>query len=272
MRALILAAGRGSRMGPLTTAVPKCLVPLAGRPLLEWQMTALRAAGIDTIGVVRGYKAQALDGRGLVAFDNPRWADTNMVASLACAATWLREQPVIVSYADIFYPASAVAALVAAPGDIAAAYDPDWLALWSQRFADPLSDAETFRLDGTRVIDIGRRTTKLDEIRGQYMGLLKFTPKGWAAAAAYFASLAPERGARLDMTSLLSGLIQAGQPIEGVPVTGPWGEIDSVDDLTLYERLIVEGRLPMPCGSPGSPRAAGEGGVPRQADRWVTVP
>jgi len=243
MRALILAAGRGSRMGPLTDAVPKCLVPLGGRPLLEWQMTALRTAGIDTIGVVRGYSAQALDGRGLVAFDNPRWADTNMVASLVCAATWLREQPAIVSYADIFYPTSAVAALVAAPGDIAITYDPDWLALWSQRFADPMSDAETFGLSGSRVVDIGRRTTSVDEICGQYMGLLKFTPVGWATVEAHLATLGPSRRDTLDMTSLLAGLIQAGHWVEGVPVPGPWGEIDNAEDVALYERWIADGRM-----------------------------
>lgn len=272
MKALILAAGRGSRMGLLTEAVPKCLVPLGGRPLLEWQMSALRSAGIDTIGVVRGYNAHTLEGRGLVAFDNPRWADTNMVASLVCAASWLCEEPVIVSYADIFYPESAVAALLAAPGDIAITYDPDWLALWSQRFADPLSDAETFQLEESRVVDIGRRTTARDEIQGQYMGLLKFTPRGWAAIDAYLASLDPERLAHLDMTSLLSGLIQAGQRIEGVPVSGPWGEVDNAKDLGLYERLIAEGRLAMPRCSTGSPRAAGQDGVPRPADGWVTVP
>ena len=243
MRALILAAGRGARMGPLTEAVPKCLVPLGGRPLLEWQMTALRAAGIGAIGVVRGYRAQALEGRGLVAFDNPRWADTNMVASLACAATWLREQPAIVSYADIFYSTSAIAALAAAPGDIAVTYDPDWLALWSQRFADPLSDAETFGLSGSRVVDIGRRPTSVDDIRGQYMGLLKFTPAGWAAVETHLAGLTPSEVDALDMTSLLAGLIRAGHHVEAVPVPGPWGEVDSAEDLALYERLMDEGRL-----------------------------
>jgi choline kinase len=210
-------------------------------------MRALRGAGIDRIGVVRGYQAHLLAGRGLVAFDNPRWAETNMVASVACASAWLREEPVIISYADIFYSAGAVAALMATPGDIALAYDPDWQTLWSARFADPLSDAESFQLDGDRVVDIGRRTTSLDEIRGQYMGLLKLTPAGWAAAETYLASLAPERRARLDMTSLLSGLIRAGHRVEGVSVPGPWGEVDSAGDLALYERLIDEGRLQIPC-------------------------
>jgi choline kinase len=245
MRAIILAAGRGSRMGGLTEDAPKCLVPLGGRPLLEWQLEALGGAGIDTVGIVRGYKAHLLDGRGLVAFDNPRWMETNMVASLRCASAWLREGPAIVSYSDIFYSAATVAALMAAPGDIAISYDPDWLTSWSQRFADPLSDAESFRLSGGRVVDIGRRTTRLEEVSGQYMGLLKFTKAGWAAVEAHLDNLDVERRDRLDMTGLLSDLIGAGQSVDAVPLSGSWGEVDNADDLALYERRIADGRLRM---------------------------
>jgi choline kinase len=230
-------------MGALTEAAPKCLTPLGGRPLLEWQLSALRGGGVGEIGVVRGYKPHLLDGRGLVTFDNPRWADTNMVASLACAADWLQRLPVIVSYSDIFYPASAVKALAAARSHIAISYDPHWLALWSQRFDDPLSDAETFRLDGSRVVEIGRRAKSLDEICGQYMGLLKVTPAGWAIIERYRRSLAPERSDKLDMTSLLSGLIETGYRVDAVAVSGAWGEVDSANDLAIYERLIADGRI-----------------------------
>jgi choline kinase len=245
VKAIILAAGRGSRMGTLTEAAPKCLTPLAGRPLLEWQLDALRGGGIESVGVVRGYKPHLLDGRGLVTFDNSRWAETNMVASLACAASWLQRTPVIVSYSDIFYPASAVKALAEARSHIAISYDPQWLALWSQRFEDPLSDAETFRLDGNRVVEIGRRATTLEEIRGQYMGLLKITPAGWAVIETYRRSLPPERRDRLDMTGLLAGLIDEGHRVDAVPVSGPWGEVDNANDLAVYERLIADGRLAM---------------------------
>jgi L-glutamine-phosphate cytidylyltransferase len=244
MRALILAAGRGSRMKGLTDERPKCLVELAGRPLLDYQLAALRGAGMDPVGAVRGWQAQLLDGRGLVAFDNPRWAETNMVSSLACAAAWLRAGPCLVSYSDIVYSASAVAALAAAPGDVAITFDPAWLALWSRRFADPLADAETFRRDvAGHVIEIGRRAATLAEIEGQYMGLLKFTPAGWGAAERVRARLEPAARDRLDMTSLLRLLIESGSPVNSVPVSGPWGEVDSADDLAVYERMIIDGQL-----------------------------
>lgn len=244
MNALILAAGRGSRMKDYTEDRSKCLVELAGRPLLDYQVGALRAAGCDPIGIVRGWQAERLAGRGLVTFDNQSWAETNMVSSLACAADWLRAGPCIVSYSDIFYSAPTVTALMAAPGDLAITYDPDWLKLWSRRFADPLADAETFRrnADG-HVVEIGRRAASLADIEGQYMGLLKLTPAGWAAAERVRAGLAPAQRDRLDMTSLLGLLIEAGTRIHSVPVVGPWGEMDSGDDLALYEQMIAAGEL-----------------------------
>ena len=61
MRGLILAAGRGSRMGPLGDDRPKCMVELNGRPLLDRQIAALRRGGVEEVGIVRGYRAEILN-------------------------------------------------------------------------------------------------------------------------------------------------------------------------------------------------------------------
>jgi choline kinase len=244
VKALILAAGRGSRMKGHTDERPKCLVELAGQPLLDYQIAGLRGAGIEEIGIVRGWHGHLLEGRGLSLFDNPRWAETNMVASLACAAAWLQAGPCIVSYSDIFYPAAAIDLLAVAPGDVAITFDPQWLRLWSRRFADPLADAETFRRNAAGdVVEIGNRARSTADIEGQYMGLLKFTPAGWAAVERARAGLESSARDRLDMTSLLRLLIAAGTTVTGVPFEGAWGEVDSGDDLALYERMIAAGDL-----------------------------
>ena len=244
MRGIILAAGRGSRMGHLTAEIPKCLVQLGGKPLIEWQITALRSARIDRIGIVTGWQPEQLANRGLETFHNPRWAQTQMVMSLACASEWLAADTCIVSYSDIFYPGFAVRALIAGAGDIAITYDPNWLALWSRRFANPLLDAESFDIDANgRITDIGRKTAEIGRIKGQYMGLLKFSPAGWKGVAAYMKGLPEPERDRLDMTSLLQGLIAKGTDVMAVSVAGPWGEVDSASDLAIYEQDIQAGRL-----------------------------
>lgn len=245
MRALILAAGRGSRMGHLGDERPKCLVELAGHPLLERQVAALRRGGCSQIGVVRGYRADMLERPGLDAFTNERWAETNMVASLAAAAQWLTSGPVIVSYADIFYRAALVRGLAAAHGDLVIAYDRRWQELWSRRFADPLSDAETFRVDaGGRLLEIGGKTRTIGDIQGQYMGLLKFTPAAWQAVEAVRASLEPPLRDKLDMTGMLRRLLAQGTlPISTYATDGQWGEADNPGDIELYQKMVAEGQL-----------------------------
>ena len=247
MRALILAAGRGSRVGARTQNRPKCLVEIAGRPLLDLQHSALRGAGIDDLAIVRGYRAEDLALPGFTTFDNPRWAETNMVSSLLSADAWLRDAPCIVSYSDIFYPAETVTRLIATDGDIAITYDPDWLSLWSRRFADPMADAESFRRwpDG-RLREIGAKGGTATAIEGQYMGLLKFTPPGWRAIKLYLNTRGSAEIDRLDMTSLLNGLLQTGVEIHTVATAAGWGEVDTETDLELYQELVDAGLLRLP--------------------------
>lgn len=238
MKALILAAGRGSRMSALTDERPKCLVELHGRALLDWQLEALRAAAVDEIAILTGYRAELLRERADHSFHNPRWSETNMVGTLACAREWLSSSPCVVSYSDIVYPASAVEALLRSRAELAMTYDPDWLSLWSERFEDPLEDAESFRLDERGMLaEIGARASSCADIHGQFMGLLQFTPASWSRVETLLDELGPEAADRLDTTSLLNRLLSRGEAIEAVPVQGPWGEADSASDLAVLERL-----------------------------------
>jgi len=239
MRAIILAAGRGSRMGGLTEEQPKCLTPFAGRTLLEWQLDALRAADIRDIAVVRGYRAETINPADCIWFENPDWASTNMVATLACASQWLVRDDCIVSYSDIVYHPSIVERLSLHPGEIVISYDEDWLPLWSERFENPLDDAETFRLrDHGRLRSIGARARTVTDIEGQYMGLLKISPAGWQRIESLLDNLPVERHHRLDMTSLLQLLLEDGADIHTVPTRGRWCEVDSETDLRRYEDLL----------------------------------
>jgi choline kinase len=237
MKAIILAAGRGSRMKHMTDDSPKCLVKVRGKPLLEWQLTALREAGISDIGIVTGYKREMLADRNLTEFHNPRWESTNMVSSLSCAQDWLLAEPCIVSYSDIFYDSSAVASLMKSDADLAVTYDPNWLALWEKRFGDPLLDAETFKLNANGTLtEIGNKPGLVSEVQGQYMGLLRFTPTAWREVLRVRAALSSEQCDNMHMTGTLQRLIDAGVvPVMGVPYEKEWGEVDSIDDLAAYQ-------------------------------------
>ena len=85
MNAIILAAGKGKRLGYLTKNKPKCMVNLFGKTMLEWQVSIFKKCGISDISVVTGYKAELIDLPNLEFFHNKNFETTNMVESLFCA-------------------------------------------------------------------------------------------------------------------------------------------------------------------------------------------
>lgn len=246
MKAIILAAGRGNRMHGLTDDRPKCLVKVGGRTLLDRQLTALRGAGISDVAIVTGYRREALSGFGLTEFYNERWESTNMVSSLESAGAWLSETPVVVSYSDIFYDSDAVTLLMGAEVDLAVTYDPNWLSIWSRRFENPLDDAETFRLGSDGYLEeIGGRPKSLDEIQGQYMGLLRISPFAWQKILELRDGMPLAERNRMHMTGTLRRLLEgAVLPIKGLAYPGRWGEVDSESDLDAYRNIDTDGDEP----------------------------
>lgn len=254
-RAIILAAGEGTRLRPYTLDRPKCLVPLAGRPLLEWQVGALRSAGIDDITVVTGYRADQIEALGHTTVHNERFGETNMVASLMCARDRLDgSDDVVVAYADLVYEPRVVEALMGTAAPAAITVDRSWQRLWELRMEDPLADAETLRLDDEgNVVELGREPTGIDQIEGQYMGLIGLRAGFVPTFVAAYDSLdpaGPYDGRDRDnmyMTSFLQHLIDHVGPLAAVQVDGGWLEVDTTDDLETYEALLATGELDRYC-------------------------
>ena len=235
MKAIILAAGRGSRMNKLTEEKPKCLLEVGGLTLLSRQKYALREAGITDIGIVTGYKRELLSDPTLTEFYNDRWHETNMVSSLEKASSWLSNYESVVSYSDIYYQSDAVKLLINSTAEITITYDLNWQEKWTKRFVNPLDDAESFLIDKSgKILEIGKKSTDVNSIQGQYMGLLKFTPRGWKILQNFRATLDPLKADKMHMTRTLQALIESGAVIKGIPYSGRWGEYDSPEDLN-YE-------------------------------------
>lgn len=233
MKAIILAAGRGSRMGILTDEGPKCLLKLKGIPLIDYQIKALKSAGVSEIALVTGYKSELLTSYGIKKFYNTQWNITNMVYSLFCAREWLDEGDCIISYSDIIYKPYIIKELITCDASLAVAYDPNWLSVWEKRFDNPLDDAETFKIDKNGYItEIGKKPYALSEIEGQYMGLLKFK-KGSFARYKELLETQSQLTQTTDMTTFLSFLIKMNIKIRGIKNKDEWFEFDNAKDISL---------------------------------------
>jgi len=242
LKALILAAGRGSRLNEMTDNQPKCMTDLGDKPLLHWQIESLKAAGATDITVVTGYLNEVIKEQGVPTLHNAHWATTNMVSSLLCSLNYI-DQPTIVSYSDIVYAPDIVKKLTASKSHLAVAYDDQWLSLWRDRFDNPLDDAESLKIDTNgNLLEIGKKVGHLEEIEGQYLGLMQFTPQSmkWIDDVIVSKNLVVEN---MDMTSLLNHLIEAGHKLQGVKTSGNWCEIDTQSDLRVAETRLSNGQL-----------------------------
>tara|TARA_B100000073_G_C23659213_1_gene543827 strand:- start:40 stop:762 length:723 start_codon:yes stop_codon:yes gene_type:complete len=235
MNAIILAAGRGSRLTNLTDTIPKCLVQINKKSLLSRQLEIYNSLPeISNISIVRGYlKEKINDKRINKYFENKEWKRTNMVSSLYTCKEILKEKDSIISYGDIFFGYKIINKLINDHNDIVISYDSDFLKLWSKRFKNPLDDLETFKIDENQyLIDIGDKTDNIQKIEGQYMGLLKITRNGWNKIDNILCKI---NFNNIDMTQLLKILLNENLKIKTVQNKEIWGEVDTPHDITIYE-------------------------------------
>lgn len=241
MKAIILAAGRGSRLGERTKDRPKCMCTLQGRTLLDRCLESLEQAGIsrEDTGIVTGYRGDMFDVPGAAYFHNEIWEQTNMFYSLTKAESWLKSEICLVCYSDIVFSPNAIRALAESIAPLAITSYSGYWALWEKRMGSPLEDLETFRADQTgRLLEIGKKPNSPADIQGQFMGLLRFTPESWGWVEKTIREPLAKPLNKLDMTTLLQELLQRNYPIQAISTDDLWLECDSEQDIKVYEKYF----------------------------------
>lgn len=255
MKTIILAAGQGSRLRPLTDDRPKCMVEVNGRSIIERQLDVMHSCGIkdEDITIVAGYRNDVLQNRfqdtSIHFIVNEAFETTNMVCSLMCARSLMeKEEDIIISYGDIIYGESVFQNILKAQDNMSVIVDDGWQEYWSKRCENPLDDAETLMFDQDDYLtEIGQKTTELAKVQSQYIGLMRF--KGSGLKALLDLSTEAERRskkgealwrtnrtyAKMYMTDLLQGLIDEGHKLRAVHIQRGWYEIDDCEDLKVAE-------------------------------------
>jgi len=228
------------------------MVRLFGKSLLEYQIETFRKCGINDITVIKGHKGEMINFSGIKYYDNKNYKSTNMVETLFCALHELNG-PTIISYGDIIFEKKVLDKLILSKSEISIVVDQNWKEYWSIRMSDIKEDVESLKLNSEgSIIDIGQKVKDIEEIGGQYIGLMKFGQDGIQNLKEFY-FLCKEKSRhgknplnqkipfkKSYMTDLLQGLIYAGYKLTSIPINGGWLELDTIDDYDLYNNLKKE--------------------------------
>lgn len=258
MKVIILAAGQGTRLRPLTDDRPKCMVEVNGKSIIERQLDTMRSCGMkeEDITVVAGYRSgvliEKLQNTHVAVVINEAYETTNMVCSLMCAEKLMAaEEDMIVSYGDIIYGTQVFEKILQAKDPISVVVDDGWYGYWCERCENPLDDAETLICDpDDYLVEVGQKTTEIEKVQSQYIGLMRFRKDGLKAALGISAQAKARSAqgqplwrtdrdyAKMYMTDLLQGLIDEGHKLRAVHINRGWFEIDNHDDLAVAEAAL----------------------------------
>ena len=239
-RAIILGAGQGSRLLPLTQQLPKCLIDLAGRSMLEWQLRALDHMGVAEAVVVTGFHPELVEAElkrvvltqvRVRTLYNPFYKLADNLATCWLARAELSGPCLILNGDTLFEPAIAGRLLAAPSAPITVTIDrkPDY-------------DADDMKVvtEGDCLRAIGKTLTA-DRVNGESIGFLRFNAEG---AALFVAELertmrTPE-GPGLWYLSAINRLANAGADVRVASIEGlQWGELDLPADLTQVRALAA---------------------------------
>ena len=238
-RGIVLAATRGSALGPLTEDRPKCMVEVQGQPLLRRLTRSLHQSGIRDVAVVRGYAKEAVDLPNLTYIDNDAYEATGEAASLACALG-RQSGDTVIAYGDILFRRYILDALLETHGDIVLAVD----ALWRKRTDRSESSGRdlvqcsraflpSFIEDDPVLLEaVVADETAANEQTGEWIGIARLTAKGAELVKAELEAMSADGSLETaDLATLFARLAESGNAPHVHYVAGHWLDVNDAFDL-----------------------------------------
>jgi dTDP-glucose pyrophosphorylase len=236
-KAILLAAGRGTRLGDLTKDRPKPMVPVNGLPVLEHILLGLKGAGAQEFLLVVGYRAEAIQA---YFEDGARWdvairyawqeSPNGTGSALLCGREFAGEDTVFASYGDILTSASHYRAMrdnfMAAPCAALIGINP---------MEDTSAGGAVFREAGSdRITQVVEKPPSGMHSNWNLAGISLYSPAIWPALDA----IRPSARGEYELTDAISGLIQSGLEVRAHELHGFWSDVGTPAALAEAERIL----------------------------------
>ena len=245
-KCLIVAAGLGSRLKSHTVNNPKCMLDFGGKTLLQRQLDSYKKNGIEDISLIRGYKKNKINYKGIKYFENDDYKENNILNSIFYGEEIINGN-LIISYSDILFEPFVVKRVLESDHDISVVVDIDWRDYYIDRKDHPLSEAENVIFNSNNeVMKIGKIESSKEEVHGEFIGMIKLNNRGCEIFKQNFHRVKklywnkPFQRAKVFQKAYLSDMIQElvdiGIKVHCVIIERGWKEIDTVED---YKKALI---------------------------------
>tara|TARA_Y100000590_G_scaffold290537_1_gene327043 strand:- start:2915 stop:3670 length:756 start_codon:yes stop_codon:yes gene_type:complete len=250
VKAIILAAGKGTRLSPFTDNFPKSMIKLFDKSLLEMQINNFKDCGINDITIVTGYKNEKIVFPGIKMKKNKNFASTNMNESLFCVQEEMNDS-VIISYGDIIYDKTVIKKLIEFNGNVGIAIRTKWRDDYINRDLHPTSEAENVLFENEKIIKIEKNITEKTEKQGigEFLGLIKLSENGCKLFLQTYSNLKKTHKGKFHsstsletayLTDMIQEIINLKNNVEIINIDGKWFEIDTMQDIDNVREKIFD--------------------------------
>ena len=250
MKAIVLAAGEGSRMGKLTQNTPKPLVKINGKTIIERQLSILKQNEILDVVIITGPHNKKFDFEKVRYIHDENFREHDQLGSLMSAKKEI-DGDVIILFGDIIFEDTILSKILGSKSDISIAVDMDWERSYSTRTDNSFGEADKVRFEQGDVSRIFKNMTEEDkkfEI-GEFIGLMKISKNGSKQLVDCYEKIqSVHKGKFHDAQSIekaklidhLQELIENKIKIDGISITGKWCEIDTEQDLEIAKKIFID--------------------------------
>ena len=246
MNAIILAAGMGVRLLPETKNVPKGMVKLFDKTLIEMQIDIFKKCGIDDISIVVGYLAEKINFSSITYFKNENFSTTAGNESLYCAKQKLNDT--IICYADLVFDTQIIKKTIDFNGDIGITVKSDWKSHYVGRMLHPISQADNVLFDESgKIIELHKNIQKPNSNIGEFLGIMRMSSKGSSLFLKRFSELKQSHVGTFHgspslkqsiLPDMIQELIDLGINVEPIMISEKWCEIDTPQDIDFARKIF----------------------------------
>ena len=248
INAIILAAGMGKRLDPLTKDIPKGMVKLFGKSLLEIQIDIFKQYDINDITIVTGYLGEKITFPDINYIKNKNYSLTNINESLFCAKEKFQTESLI-SYSDIIFEKKIIKQLADFKGDIGVGVRLNWKPYYKERTLHTASEAENVVIENNKIVKIQKNISKCEkhQIIGEFIGLIKLSKNASNILTQKYLELKKSHKGKFHnatslkqayITDMLQEIIDSNYLVEPVIIEGKWCEIDTIQDIEYAKQIF----------------------------------